>query len=122
MKQSKNKIPAVEKRQKKAKSLLLEALVKTPVIQIVCAKTGVSRATYYRWNKEDPGFEKEAEEALEEGVKFVSDMAKSNIIKSIGEGNLASSKYWLENHDQVYRKPKKPIEVDDKNIRLLIDV
>ena len=39
------------KRQKKEKLLLIEQLSKYPVVQVACEKTGVSRATYYRWRE-----------------------------------------------------------------------
>ncbi len=122
MEQHESKKRTIEKRQQKEKAALLEALRKTPVVQIACAKTGIGRATYYRWTKEDPVFSAAVENALEDGTDLVSDMSESNIIKSIGEGNLSSSKYWLENHRLKYRKPKKVFEGEESKIRLLLDL
>ena len=41
------------------KKLVVEQLKKNPIIQFVCERSGVSRATFYRWQKEDADFTKE---------------------------------------------------------------
>ena len=41
---------------KKDKELILEQLRKTPIVQVACEKTGIARATYYRWRKKDKRF------------------------------------------------------------------
>ena len=53
----------------KDKVLLLEQFTKTPVIQVACEKTGIGRATYYRWRKEDEAFTTKADQALFEGFR-----------------------------------------------------
>ncbi len=61
----------------KNEQLLLDCLRKTPIIQIACEKSGISRATYYRWRKENPKFGKMADEAIVEGESFINDMSES---------------------------------------------
>ncbi len=47
------------------KTLLLEHLEKTPIVQIACEKGGIGRSTYYRWLQSDPVFAKKAKKALQ---------------------------------------------------------
>ena len=93
---------SIDKRQEKQKAQVIEMLKKTPIIQIVCDRTGVSRATYYRWKKEDATFAKQAEEALDDGAKLVSDLAESQLITAIRSGNMTGIIFWLKNHHSDY--------------------
>ena len=93
---------SIDKRQEKQKAQVIEMLKKTPIIQIVCDKTGVSRATYYRWKKEDATFAKQAEEALDDGAKLVSDLAESQLISAIRSGNMTAIIFWLKYHHPSY--------------------
>ena len=47
-----------QQKQDASKELLVEQLKKTPIVQVVCEKIGVSRASYYRWRKDDKGSQK----------------------------------------------------------------
>lgn len=93
---------AIEKRQNKDKEIVLEQLKKIPIIQVACEKTGIGRATYYRWKKEDPEFTKMADEALSEGSLFVNDMAESQLFQAIRNQNLGAIIFWLKNHHPSY--------------------
>lgn len=92
----------IVKRQQKDKALLLEQFKRTPIIQIACDKTGVARATYYRWIKEDPLFAKEADDALAQGVSLINDMAESQLISSIRDKSLSAIIYWLKHRHPAY--------------------
>ena len=98
-----------------SKKILLEQIKKTPVIQVACEKVGVSRATYYRWKKNDPKFAEKADIALNEGSQIINDMAESQLISAIKEGNLTGIIFWLKNHHKTY-SPK--LEVTNKNPEL----
>lgn len=98
-----------------SKKILIEQIKKTPVIQVACEKVGVSRATYYRWKKSDPKFADKADIALNEGLQMINDMAESQLISAIKEGNLTGIIFWLKNHHQTY-SPK--LEVTNKNPEL----
>ncbi len=89
-------------RQERDKKLLLEKLRKTPIIQVACQQTGVGRATYYRWCKEDREFSKMANEAIEEGESLINEMAESQIISLIKDKNMAGIAFWLRHHDPTY--------------------
>ncbi|MBT9150442.1 MAG: hypothetical protein DDT40_00614 [candidate division WS2 bacterium] len=86
----------------KEKESLIEQLKKTPIIQLACERTGISRATYYRWRKEDQQFAKNADEALIEGILLVNDMAESQLMSAIREKNMTAIIYWLRHHHPSY--------------------
>lgn len=93
----------IVKRQQKEKELLIENLKQVPIVQVAASKSGVSRATYYRFKQQDKEFAKLADEALQEGITFVNDMAESQIISAIKDGNLTSAFYWLNNRHAAYK-------------------
>ena len=93
---------AIEKRQTKIKELLLEKLKETPIVEIVCKKTGISRATYYRWRKENPEFADRTDEALKEGTYLINDLAEFQLLSAIKEKNMASIIFWLKHHHVAY--------------------
>jgi len=86
----------------KEKLTLIEQLKKTPIIQLTCERAGISRATYYRWRKEDQQFAKNADEALIEGILLVNDMAESQLMSAIREKNMTAIIYWLRHHHPSY--------------------
>ncbi len=98
---NKSKI-AIEKRQEKIKESLLEKLKETPIVEIVCKKSGISRATYYRWRKEDLEFANKADESLKEGTYLINDMAESQLMSAIKEKNMAAITFWLKHHHIAY--------------------
>lgn len=85
------------------KKLLLESLRQMPVVEIACKKTGVSRATFYRWKKEDKEFSKSVEVALIEGEHLISDMSESQLISLIKDRNFSSIQLWLKTHHPKYK-------------------
>jgi predicted DNA binding protein len=87
--------PAAASRQKQEKSLVVEQLRKTPIVQIVCEKLGIARATFYRWKKEDQAFARMADEALFEGVLLMNDMAESQLLTAIRDGDMTAIMFWL---------------------------
>ncbi len=89
-------------RQIKEKQLLLESLKKIPIIEVACSKSTVGRATYYRWRKEDVEFAKQADEALDEGIRLINDMAESQLLTAIKEGNISAIFYWLNHRHNAY--------------------
>lgn len=100
---------------KNKKKELIEQLRKTPVIEIACKKIGIGRATFYRWKKKDQKFAEEADLALHEGSQLVNDMAESQLITSIKNGNMTGIIFWLKNHHKQY-SPK--LEVTTKSADL----
>ena len=90
-------------RQKQEKSILLEQLEKTPIIQIACEKTGIARATYYRWIRDDTAFAKKCHEAILRGVSVMNDLAESQLLKAVKDGNITALIFWLKSRHSAYR-------------------
>lgn len=85
------------------KNKLIKQLKETPIVQIACQRTGISRATYYRWKKSDKKFREQAEEALIKGIDLVNDLAESQLISGIRDKNLTAIIFWLKNHHKDYK-------------------
>ena len=86
-------------------SKILEELERTPIIQVVCEKFGISRQTFYRWMNESEENFNDVKNALGAGVSLVNDVAESNILNAIKNKDLASTKYWLSHRHESYKKP-----------------
>lgn len=93
---------SITKRQNSQKLDLLEKLKETPVVEIVCRKIGIARATYYRWRQADEKFARDADIALQEGSDLVNDMAESQLISAIKDQNLGAIIFWLRSHHPAY--------------------
>lgn len=92
----------IVKRQEREKQLLLDNLKRMPIIEAACSKSGISRATFYRWKQDDLEFAKAAEKAQEEGDALIGDVAVSKVIKGINEDNLSAAMYWLNHRDSRF--------------------
>lgn len=84
------------------KTALIEQLRKTPVIQIACEKTSISRMTYYRWRNDDPDFSAAVDEALSTGKGLVNDLAESQLLSALRDGDAWAVQYWLRHHHADY--------------------
>lgn len=94
----------------KAKLALINELEDNPIIEIACKKAGVSRATYYRWIKDDKDFKYDANYAQKHGVDKVNDAVESTLINlAIKDRSLGAIKFWLENRHPGFR-PNKELE------------
>lgn len=90
----------------------LEELRKTPVVSAVCRQLDISRQTISRWVKEDPEFKKEYEECLSQGIDSVNDLAISQTINKVKQGDSGMIKYWLSHNHKTYMKvlQKEPVD------------
>lgn len=102
---------AVSVRQAQQKELIVEQLTKVPIVHHACEKIGISRASYYRWRKDDKEFAKACDEAIAKGVLLVNDMAESMLLSAIREGSITPIIFWLKNRHPAY---KTKIEVTPK--------
>ena len=89
-------------RQAKEKELILGQLRRIPIIQVACEKAGIARATFYRLRNDDPNFKRAVEEAVGEGVAFITDMSESQLIILIKEKNWPAISFWLRHHHPNY--------------------
>lgn len=86
-------------------SKILEELERTPIIQVVCEKFGISRQTFYRWMHESETNFNDVNKALGFGVGFVNDVAESNVLTGIKNKDVGYTKYWLSHRHEAYKKP-----------------
>lgn len=86
----------------KSKELLIEQLRKTPIVQVSCEKTGIGRASFYRWREGDKEFAKKAEEAIAEGEMLITDLSELQLINLIRDKNFPAINLWLKAHHEKY--------------------
>lgn len=89
-------------KQNKTKEKIIEELKEMPIIQFVCKKTGISRATYYRWKDADKKFAEDINKAIIEGEGLINDMSESQLISLIKDKNFQALKLWLQHHHPKY--------------------
>lgn len=89
---------------KETKKLFLEHLRKVPIIQVACEKSGVSRATVYRWRDKEEKFREDLESALAEGEALVNDMSESQLITLIREKSWSAISFWLRHRNPRFRE------------------
>ena len=92
----------IKKRIENEKVLLLEQFKKTPIVQLACEKTGIGRATYYRWRAGDNKFSNLADSAIQEGSLLINDMAESQLLSAIRDKNMTAIIFWLKHHHSAY--------------------
>lgn len=84
------------------KTALIEQMKKIPIVQVACEKVGVGRSTFYLWKKDDPDFAAAVDEAIGDGTGLVNDMAESQLLSAIKDGNLGAITYWLKHRHSAY--------------------
>lgn len=92
----------IEARQSTEKQSLIDILKKNPIVQFACEKTGISRATFYRWKKEDKDFCEQAEKSLSEGSSLINDLAESQLISAIRDRDMTGIIFWLKHRHPAY--------------------
>ena len=106
-----------ERQRRKTKLLILERLTKNFTISSACRAVGIDRKTFYRWLIEDPEFKRQAYENIQESKKDVTDMAYTQLVHNIDNGNLTAVMYWLNNVDPEINDKK--IYITDEEIKEL---
>lgn len=87
----------------RVKQQFLDHLRKVPIIQVACEKSGISRASIYRW-RGDPHFAKEMDEAIAEGEEYVSDLSESQLMSLIKDKSYSAISFWLRHRSPKYRE------------------
>lgn len=85
---------------------LTEAFRNDFTIQEACSYAGIAKDTYYRWLKENEEFSDE----IGRSKMFVLIQAKKVIAKSIAEGSIKASKWFLERRDPRYSKRQPAVD------------
>ena len=105
------------------KTQFIKEIKEVPIISSVCMKVNISRQTFYRWMEEDEPFRTEVTKAMNVGRDSVNDLAESQLINSIKDGDLHATKYWLSsNHARYVRpRPQSLMDLFDENNSKNID-
>lgn len=116
-KKSATKIPkrrfsAIEKRQIEQKAKIIEEIRNVYIPSIACQKTGISRATLYRWLTDDYTFNKEFTRGRMEGRSAINDLVESKLISLIKEGNPKAMMFWLTHMHPNFINPLLAIPED----------
>ena len=80
----------------------IEYLRETPLVSFACKKTGIARATYYRWHKDNKYFRDQVELVLHQGRKNINDLAEATLIKMIKGENFNATRFWLQHNSKRY--------------------
>ena len=91
------------------KQKFLDELRERPIVSVVAKRLGISKATIYRWRKEDDVFAKELRSALSEGRGSITDLAEGKLIGAIQKSERWAIQMWLEAHAKRFYKPRKAL-------------
>lgn len=84
------------------KSKFLEILGENPWISFASKKSGISRATIYRWMKDSPEFRHAIDLAMKSGNSQLDEIAEMGLTKKIKEGHFQAIKYYLDRNNPKY--------------------
>lgn len=84
----------------------LEYLVSIPNVSSACERSGISRNTFYTWLKKYPEFKIEYDIAYLKGIDAMCDLCESKLLTQVNQGSFKAIKYYLDNNDPRYRKPR----------------
>lgn len=96
----------IARKQEKLKTSFVASLEKYPIVKVACDKSGVSKATYYRWRDEDESFRDRADQAMLHGEEFLNDMAEHQMIALIKDKHFPAIRFWLERRHPMFNKTK----------------
>lgn len=94
---------SVQIRTSQKQDQIVDQLSRTPIVEIACQKIGIGRNSYYRWRRQSKKFSSACDNAIEEGCQFINDLAESQLISAMKDGNLTSCMYWLNHRHHIYR-------------------
>lgn len=93
------------------KEKIVEQLTTSPFIETACRKLNLSRASVYRWMKEDCEFKKNVDEAITISNGSINDLAKGKLVEAIQNNDSGMIKYHLsKRHEEYMRKEDKVVE------------
>lgn len=98
----------------RSKEKLLGFLRDSGNISYSCKRAGISRETYYLW-RQDKAFALEADAAIAFGKDFVNDLAHTQLIQNIQQGNMGAVKFQLASCHPDYQ-PRKPWPREPKDL------
>src|SRR5262245_14342565 len=97
-----SKVETIKVRQEKQKQALVEQLRRLPIKQVAYEKVGITRMTASRWRKANKKFAYDMDAAMEEGREFINDLAESQVITLIRQGEIKAVRLWLQHNNSRY--------------------
>lgn len=95
---------------KRQKEVLLEHLRTVPIVEVACKKSGISRATFYRWCNDDEEFKTEVDNAKVDGVEYINDLSEAELIGLIKGKKYQAIALWLKhNHHRFMSEDKRDL-------------
>jgi len=95
---------------KRDKKKFIDTLKEFPIVSVAAKRSGIDKSQIYRWRKKDKEFANEMDRSLTQGRESINDLAESQVISAIRNGNERMTKFWLENNCKRYVKPR-PINI-----------
>lgn len=92
------------------KRKFLAALETTPFIGHAAKRAGISRATIYRWLKDNYTFRKQVEAAQARGRENIVEMAESVLVTKIRDGDMRGVEFFLKHNSPRYSSKTAPLE------------
>jgi len=103
------------------RKIILESLYKNGVVSFACKNAGISRETFYRWQREDFRFKEDCDDAEQMGREENCDMVEAGLMKEASKGNVSAMKFFLQNNSPKYMI-KKPVDPIRSNKMTLLDL
>jgi hypothetical protein len=97
------------------KEKIVEQLTVSPFIETACRKLNISRATVYRWMKEDFEFKENINEAITISNGSINDLAKGKLLEAIQNNDSGMIKYHLSRRHEEYIK-KEDMVIEEKKV------
>lgn len=92
----------IKVRQDKLKQALLDQMRRLPIREVAYEKVGVSRMTCSRWRKTSKKFADAMDAASNEGREFINDLAESQVITLVRQGEIKALRLWLQHNSARY--------------------
>jgi hypothetical protein len=101
------------------KQKFLDELESLPIVSVVCKRTGISKATIYRWIEDDAGFKKNYTRALKRGRETLVDHAESKLVKMADREHFGAVKMILEANSKRYYRPRKAMPAPSRDLHTI---
>lgn len=86
----------------------LEIIEEVPLVSVAAQRAGIAKSTIYRWKQSSKTFAQDLNKALNRGRHNINDLAESQLINLIRKGDFKSVRYWLDNNNRRYVRPRPP--------------
>lgn len=96
------------------KEKLLKEIEKSGNVYLSCMKTGIDKATFYRW-KDDKEFRKKANDAVKRGRENNCEIAEHALMMNVKEKKMDAIKYVLSHQSKIYKPKTRKVIIEHSN-------